>query len=242
MLGLLALTQPTERTYPPVINPVPWTPDIKWAPRLAVKAETYRPPSLFKVEPTTMVRIGGCTELPADQFTLSPNGNWVYSEVVLPARYQLDTFQGTHRGIVAFDGDVLLPRIHERRGRGWESDPWMSLSPMEVLTMRAGARYAKGETWIAGLGMGYLLTLVAARKVVKKIVVVEQSQELVDWILPKLKLDREPEIVIGNAKEIIPKTRGDAALIDIFPTWGGNYFPTCPGFKKVWVWGSSSFR
>jgi hypothetical protein len=106
----------------------------------------------------------------------SPSGAWHYANRVLPAHTWLDTYQGRKHGQVAFDTDVAIPTLYTR---GYSV--MASCTPMEMFTMRQGIRRATGKVLIGGLGLGWLLRLVAAKKSVKEIVVVEQSQDLLDW-------------------------------------------------------------
>ena len=109
----------------------------------------------------------------------------------------LETYLGARRGEVAFDGDVLIPALHERDARYadgspwqarnlWGSSPWMSHTPMEVFSLRGGTRRAKGSVVVAGLGLGQQLIDVSQRAAVKQLTLVECSQELVDWIMPRI--------------------------------------------------------
>ena len=57
----------------------------------------------------------------------------------------------------------------------------MSLTPGEMLTQRPGIRRAHGTVLIGGLGLGWMLGKVCQRDSVDRVIVVEQSQELLDW-------------------------------------------------------------
>lgn len=80
------------------------------------------------------------------------------------------------------------------------------------------------------------------------VVLVERSQELVDWLLPKIlpllaRRDIVKDIIMGDARAEVPKLIADVALIDIFPTYGGNkFYEPCPGIPVVWCWGGSEMR
>lgn len=216
-----------------------WTGDIKWQKYLVIRASTFPTRSLFKVNPTE-TRV--YDEMPKQERVLSPNQSWAYTEVILPRGTEINCYYGAKDGKVIFDDDIHIPRIHQRRSydNRWPGEPWMSMTPQEVLTLRCGTRFAKGTTVIAGLGMGHQLEQVCKRKQVKKIVVVERDEELVDWISPQLDLnEKDVEFVIGDAKKLIPEMTADAALIDIYESYGWNTFPDCPNIKKVWVWGSA---
>jgi len=86
---------------------------------------------------------------------------------------------------------------------------------------------AEQNVIVAGLGLGWLLQRIAARAKVKRITLVERSQELIDWVMPRLDLNgRQIKIVCGDARKLIPKA------------YGGNTFPRCPNIPYVWVWGN----
>ena len=134
-----------------------WSDDIQWSARMTIRAETFTPPSLFKVKPTKHVRVND--KIPKTQRVLSPDGEWMYTEILLPRGTKLDCAYGAKHGDICFDGDVVIPRIHQRKNRGedkyWPGEPWMSITPQEILTLRCGTRFAKDTTVLAGLGMGH---------------------------------------------------------------------------------------
>lgn len=217
-----------------------WGDDIVWTPRMTIRAKTFTPPSLFKVKPTKHARVSD--KIPKTQRVLSPDGMWMYTEMILPRGGMLDCVFGAKHGDICFDGEVIIPRIHQRRqyDNSWGENPWMSITPQEVLTLRCGTRFAKGTTVVAGLGMGHQLEQVCKRKKVKKVIVVERDEGLVEWVKPNLDLnEKNVKFVIGDAKKLIPEMTADAALIDIDTGYGWNTFPSCPNIKKVWVWGSA---
>ena len=219
-----------------------WSDDIQWNSRMTIRAGTFTPPSLFKVRPTKRARVDS---VPKTQRVLSPDGKWMYTELILPRGGMIDCAYGAKFGDICFDGEVVIPRIHQCRIHGknesyWSENPWMSITPQEILTLRCGTRFAKGTTVLAGLGMGHQLEQVCKRKKVKKVIVVEKEEGLVGWIKPQLDLNgKDVEFVIGDAKKLIPEMEADAALIDIYKGYGFNEFPHCPKIKKVWVWGSA---
>lgn len=216
-----------------------WTDDIKWSAEMTIRARTFTPPSLFKVRPTKRARVSD--DMPKTQAVFSPDRKWVYTEFILPRGEKLNCAYGIKRGDVCFDGDIVIPRLHQRRGGDrWEDSPWMSITPQEILTLRCGTRFAKGTTVVAGLGMGHQLEQICKRKQVKKVIVVEREKGLVDWVTPQLDLNnKDVEFVIGDAEKLVPEMEADAALTDIDPGYGWNEFPHCPNIKKVWVWGSA---
>jgi len=101
------------------------------------------------------------------------------------------------------------------------------------MTQRPGIRFAKGHTIVAGLGMGWALVEIMRKKTVKHVTLVEKSQSLVDWILPRVmdtaKLrygEKWPtlDVVVGDAYEVVPDMTADVAVVDIFDSYGSNDF------------------
>jgi len=229
---------------------VPWNPAAKWEPKLNIKGDTY---DVLEVFPGIVASDAPVDELMPGQFVDSPGGRFRYCVRLHRAGRPLLTWWGAEVGTVIFDSDVVIPALYQERapedpGTGkWNLAPWMSLTPGEILTLRPGTRLAKGKVVIAGLGLGHQLIEVSKRLQVKKIVLVELDQELVDWMLPVLRPHiRKPlEVLVGDAYEIIPKLTADVALIDIFPGYGDGFRRVAelakqsPRIKKFWGWGTS---
>lgn len=218
-----------------------WDEDkIKFDYRLRVRASTYRPLRLFDVKPVD--RDNADSEKLARRYhRTSPGGLFRYTEMILPKGHWLDMRQGRKAGHVCFDADISIPRINERSGNcsRFDCTPWMSYTPQEILTQRYGVRRAKGVVVVAGLGMGWLLKKVMERDKVEKVILVEISQELLDWVMPQLKLaDKSLKVVCDDACKAVPKMTADVALVDIFPGYGYNSFTRCPNIDYVWCWGS----
>jgi len=106
---------------------------------------------------------------------------------------------------------------------------------------------ARGHVVIAGLGLGHQLIEVTRRLQVKRVTLVERSQELVDWLLPVVRphLRKPVRVIVGDAYTIIPTLRADIALVDIFPGYGGAQQKIdaiarkTKGIRKFWGWGTS---
>jgi hypothetical protein len=211
---------------------VPWDPKLKWQPQLTIKAETWPTWDLFAAEPSKHIDINDERDL--SKLIVSPCGRFVFYKKILPRGTKLDTMQGSKHGDVMFDADITIPALHERhRDESWKEVPWMSLTPMECMTQRPGIRFAKGHTIVAGLGLGWALIEIMRKKTVKKVTLVERSQSLVDWVLPRVmdlaKLrfgEAWPplDVVVGDAYDVIPKMTADVAVIDIFDGYGSNDF------------------
>lgn len=159
---------------------VPWDEDkTKFEKAVVIQASTWNPPRLFRTKP----RVLNSDKPYKEQYKLSPCGEFAYLNRILPRGVALDLFQGHKRGKVGFDGDVVIPIL--ARGPNGSSyrqySPWMSITPAECLSQRSGVRAATGTVVLGGLGMGWLLRKIAEKRSVKKIIVVEISQGLLDW-------------------------------------------------------------
>lgn len=226
---------------------VPWDSITRWQPELNIKAETFRPLNLFpELEPFNGA---DANVVPEKNRVDSPSGEWRYYVAELAPKSILDTIVGGKKGDVLFDGAVYIPKIHQKRYDEFERDPWMSITPTEILSLRIGTKRARGHVVIAGLGLGHQLISVSARKQVTKLTLVERSQELVDWLLPRIRphldarLEKKLKVIVGDAHEVLPKLAADVALVDIFSSYGGNYFPKdCPNIPVVWCWGAPEVR
>lgn len=230
--------------------PVDWTPDIKWQKELAIRASTWQPDLLFDVPVIDAVDPNRVAE---SDMVVSPKGEWCYFVKRLPRGGALWTAKGSQHGSVVFDGPVPIPALHtkSRWRNGWEPAPMMSITPMELLTLRPGTRLGRGSVVVAGLGLGHQLIEVSKRHQVKRLVLIEKSQDLVDFIMPKIetrlarKLD---DIIVGDVFKELPKLTADVAIVDTFPGYGGNIDDkrklerTSKNVGRIWVWGSQYVR
>jgi len=229
---------------------VPWSPAIKWEPELNIVGDSYEVLELF---PGVVASDAPVHLLERGQYVDSPGGRFRYCVRLHKRGVPMLTWWGAEVGTVVFDSDVIIPALYQVRedpGPGetpWNEAPWMSLTPGEMITLRPGTRMAKGKVLIAGLGLGHQLIEVSKRLQVKRVVVVEIDQELVDWILPVIRPHvRKPlEVVVGDAFVEIPKLTADIALVDTFPGYGDGFkvvnelAKRSPGIKKFWGWGTS---
>jgi hypothetical protein len=230
-------------------EPVPWVKSMGFQSSLNIKAGTYKVKSLFDVEPCT-ARSPGDVKRPKKMLAVSKGGQWCYRERVLPAGEILATYSGNRRGVIRFEDEVVIPMIHQKRGDHWGSDPWMSYTPMEFFTGRGAIRAARGHTIVAGLGMGYYLEEICKKRTVEKVTLIEISQDIVDFIMPRLDLNGvEVEVVIGDANELLFNREADVAVVDIYPRYGNNGHMLQHYAKKrrkewkigkLWIWGSCS--
>jgi len=250
MLGLFFITD-FLNSHPPhdwslEAEPLEYTPKFRFSKQMYFRADSYTNYSLFDVEPCSNLR-------DHSNSIYSPNGNFLYREVVLPARGKLGCSSGKRQGEVCFDDDVLISQVHEVGPNG-KTKLWMSHTPNEVMTLRPGTRVARGHVVIGGLGLGYQLLEVAKKKNVKKITLIEHSQEMVDWILPEVtkKLSRDVclEVIVGSVFDELPKLTADVALVDVWESMSGcqGFHPdsayhlrkSTPNIPKIWCWGETS--
>lgn len=228
----------------------PWSPAMPWKRELNLRGDTYK---VLELWPGITPSADPVDSLAPGQFVDSPSRKFRYCVRLHPAGHTLLTWWGDQVGTVLFDTDVIIPALYQARdpdspGTGyWNETPWMSLTPAELMTLRPGTIMAKGRTIIAGLGLGHQLIEVSRRVRVKRVMLVELDQELVDWILPRIRpfLKKPLDVHVGDAYEIIPTLRADVALIDIFPGYGDGFRRVAqlaersPKIKKFWGWGTS---
>lgn len=228
----------------------PWSAAIKWKPELNVQGSTYK---VLELWPGIVASDAPVDQLERGQYVDSPSRRFRYCVRLHRAGQTLLTWWGAQVGTVLFDHDVIIPALYQARGPDdpgtgeWTETPWMSLTPAELITLRPGTRLARGRTVVAGLGLGHQLIEVSRRIQVKRVILVELDQELVDWILPRIRphLRKPLDVHVGDAYEIIPTLRADVALIDIFPGYGDGFARVAelarrsPSIKKFWGWGTS---
>ena len=254
-----------------------WDPNVKFSRgRLVVRPETMPDLRLFDykeapiVPPNAWMGKGTLGEdLPG--IVLSPSKKFMYANKAYRAGTMMQWYGNGGRfrqanrwddgtappmGEVRFAGEYVVPLLHERlkteifKGMvHYQENPWMSITPNELLTLRPSIKASKGHTVIAGLGLGWCLTETAKRKQVKQITLVEREPELVEWLLPRILAKMEPEhaakvtTVTGDAWEVLPTLTADYAAIDIYPGMGWNsiddkpkWVKACPNIQKIWVW------
>ena len=142
----------------------------------------------------------------------------------VPKRCCLEMYRGKQAAYCAFSTVIDIP-VLAKRGPVWDGsklEPWMSLTPNEVLTQRGQIRRAKKDTAMAGLGFGWAARKVLERKQVKHLTVYEKSQAIIDYFGESLKADYPDKVtlVCADAYEVAWHQH-DVALFDIWEDWGG---------------------
>ena len=235
---------------------VDWDEDrTKFAKELILNHLSYRPTLLFPDLPViTIDSMPDFSERFQQYCAFSPGGRWAYYHRALVFPDSLELAQNNRRGLVRFTDTVAIPTLAEMDNGGVSNQTWMSLTPMEMLTQRKSINLAKGNVVIGGLGMGWQLQKVCAKKSVKKVVVIEKDAELLGWLQPVI-LAAFPQVAAKQVEWI----RGDAFahvgclgkdaihLFDIWPEYGDaaddpRIAPLRAAGYKIWAWGESSWR
>lgn len=166
-----------------------------YARTLYLNAETWSPPKLFDSPAVQLADKDFFTRAPVpcpDPTKLSDK-TFFYANQLLPETASLPTISPSGgRGRVFFSGDVVIPTLFEVTPEGGLT-VWMSHTPMECFTQRAGVRMARGRVVVGGLGLGWLLTKVCQRPSVREVIVVEKDAALLAWVREAL-CAKHPEV------------------------------------------------
>ena len=216
----------------------PWDEDkTRFKPELVLQANTYQVPPLFEVAAYP----ADPEETPDEHLLKSPSGEFAYMNRLWRRGRGIPLLQNRKTGVVCWDDNVVIPVLLDGR----TLSVWMSLTPMEIFTMREGISMAKGTVIIGGLGMGYLLRKVCEKTTVERVIVVEQSRELLDWFGTRLcaAQPKVTDVICGDAYEQLGQ-HGDTAryLFDIWPTYGDaaldqRFQAVKQQHRGVWGWG-----
>lgn len=101
----------------------------------------------------------------------------------------------------------------------------MSNTPAEVNDHYKFIQKAKGKVLIGGLGLGMVLKCLLEKKDVTKVVVVEQSTDVIKLVAPSYTNDLRVEIVNANIFEYKPDEAFDCAWFDILDDISGDEYP-----------------
>ncbi len=211
---------------------------------IIINGKSYKPERLFKSKVSDIYQAtkGG------PNVVFSPNKEFWYANVTLPKgswlKYWKDIIGGY--GYIAFSTNVVIPSLYDKSGL------WMSITPAECLSLRPGIKKASGKVMLGGLGLGYMLKAIIAKKEVTEIVLVEQSQELLNWYgygmcteLEKLH-KKKITVICDDVINHLGKTHGDNTwyICDIwrdFPNWyqflSDEWCEAIDSTKKFWGWG-----
>jgi hypothetical protein len=220
---------------------------------MRLDAATYRTPTLFDL-PSAPWPEGG-------QYVVSPRGNFAYQNRIVPEGHSIRLY-GKQRGRVVWNGDVAIPTLIDlnrqcHSGERFSAETpvaekvqagavWMSLTPMEMMTQRSAVKMASHVVVIGGLGLGWLLRKVCEKADIERVVVVEKSQELLDWYGYRMcgGFEKVVEVICDDVYRQIGKHGPTARyLLDIWHLYSGaqNDYRLDPFRRtlkrRLWAWG-----
>ena len=207
---------------------------IRWDEQLAltgkhfIDAKTFPFEPIFDIPSAKLEQIGD-----ADKYVVSPERTCAYQNRVLHYGTPLELHG---HGYVMFSDDVVIPmlidmnRDHngdsfpektEERERVYFGNVWMSLTPNEMWSQRDGIEIARDTVVIGGLGLGWFLRQVCEKESVEKVIVVDASNDLLDWYGYDLcaQLPKVTDVICDDIYRQVGRHGDDAIyLLDIWPT------------------------
>lgn len=137
-------------------------------------------------------------------------------------RSSLQIYKRTTAAYCNFDAPVGIPILCERNRDPNLMQPWMSLTPNEVLTQRGQVRRARGKVAMAGLGLGWAARRVLERSAVEHLTVVDIDEAVLKYFGEPLQAEFPGKLTLvqGNAYTAIDWQAYDVALWDIWPGYG----------------------
>ena len=129
----------------------------------------------------------------------------------------LEIYRGKSVRYAKFSQPVKIPILADR----WR-DPWMSLTPNEVFTLRGQIKRARGNVAVAGLGLGWTARKILQRSQVKSLTVYEIDENVIDVFGESLTEEFGDRITIVNDDAYkAPWESHDVALWDIWQHMSG---------------------
>lgn len=134
---------------------------------------------------------------------------------------------------------VVSPGTYHRLvgpcGDDGEDAVMMSNTQLEYRTNLDFVKAAKGDVFIAGLGLGMLLGPLASKPEVTSITVAEISWDVIDMVEPHYRALRVPLYIHPNdAKNYVPDHSFDAIMLDIWPDVSGENLPEMAEMKAYY--------
>lgn len=143
-------------------------------------------------------------------------GGWLFLPRMERVRGALELYRGKSIAKVMFSAPVDIPVLCNAA-----AEPWMSLTPNEILTQRGQLRRTRGDVGVAGLGLGWAVEQILQRKQVTRCTVYEKSGDIIRVFGEPL-LARFPDklrIVHCDANDADWQTH-DVAVWDIWQQFG----------------------
>lgn len=145
---------------------------------------------------------------------------------------------------ITWNAPVNIPVLLTGNGHD-DTGVWMSLSPSEVVTQRAGVKRARGRVLMGGLGMGWLARRVLEREQVNHVTIYDTNEDVLDFFGKPLKEEFNGKVTLklGDVYDATPK-KYDRILLDIWKGYGDAEFDqrlrelrTKVPSKALWMWG-----
>ena len=141
----------------------------------------------------------------------------------IPKRVRLQLHgSGQKPSWCGFDRKVYIPVLGKKCSFRDSLDPWMSLTPMEVLTQRGQVKRGRGNVGMAGLGLGWSARRVLERKQVKHLTIVEKDPAVIEVFGAPLEEEfgDRLQFVCGDAYDH-NWSDYDVSMWDIWEDYGG---------------------
>lgn len=142
---------------------------------------------------------------------------------------------------VTWDKPVSIPVLLDSE----DHCVWISLSPSEGVTQRAGITRARGDVLMGGLGMGWLARRVLERKQVKSLTVYDTNEDVLDFFGQPLleEFSDRLELVHGDVYAA-QHSNYDRVLLDVWSVYADSKYDKrlkellmkIPS-SAVWAWG-----
>lgn len=222
---------------------------------LRLDADTYQSDPLFHVSPVRPENVF------FGEAEISPKCTFAYQNRIVPKGHPLKLL-GKQQGVVVWNGDVTIPTLIDLKRQSGTGEyfsastpleerihtgaVWMSLTPMEMMTQQSAVKMACFTVVIGGLGLGWLLRKVCAKPEVERVIVVEKSQELLDWYGYKMcaQFGKVRNVICDDIYRQLGKHGIDARyLLDIWHLYAGaaNDYRLIPYRhslkRRLWAWG-----
>ncbi len=163
-------------------------------------------------------------------------GDFSIEHQKFPAKHKFSTANlrcslfGQKNKEISFPFEVTYHYLREGGGT------WMSDLPCEQAQHNQSLKGMKGKVLVGGLGLGYAVTVLAKRKSVKEITVVELNKEVIDLVHPYLKNKEKIKVVHKDLFDYLKNVREKSfnyAFYDIWQSDGeGTFFEVvCPLYQ-----------
>jgi len=118
------------------------------------------------------------------------------------------------------DGDRIVHKLVERKTGG----TLMSDCPQEIFLHNTGIQNARGNVLIGGLGLGYIASMLARKKEVESITVVEIEKEIIEMVEPYIIKNFNPRRINIVKADLFDYLKSGKAKFDYayFDIWYGT--------------------